>query len=129
MSSIVSEVDEFKGLEDTFYIENKVRHVRDPEYWGLPYGTVLTPGMKPKPKSGSKKPRSTAKPPAKKPTRSNVKLRDEVLLERLAKAKEAYQNRKGSYEDYESLLKEANSRTSLEEDLAYDAYDDTYKRY
>lgn len=128
-ATIVSEVDEFKGLEDTFYIENKVRHVRDPEYWGLPYGTVLTPGMKPKPKSGSKKPRSTAKPPAKKPTRSHAKLRDEVLLERLAKAKEAYQNRKGSYEDYESLLKEASSRTSLEEDLAYDAYDDTYKRY
>lgn len=31
-ATIVSEVDEFKGLEDTFYIENKVRHVRDPEY-------------------------------------------------------------------------------------------------
>lgn len=33
----------------TYYldIENKVRRVRDPEYWGVPYGTPITPGMKP----------------------------------------------------------------------------------
>ena len=29
------------------YEEKGVRRVRDPEYWGVPYGTVITPGMKP----------------------------------------------------------------------------------
>lgn len=28
-------------------LEGKVRRVRDPEFWGKPYGTVITPGMKP----------------------------------------------------------------------------------
>ena len=47
-------------------LENKalVRHVRDPEYWGLPYGAVIPPGYKPtgrhrrpsKPRSGTNKP-------------------------------------------------------------------------
>ena len=27
--------------------EKVIRHVRDVEYWGKPYGTVITPGMKP----------------------------------------------------------------------------------
>lgn len=29
------------------YEEKGVRRVRDPEYWGVPYGTVIVPGMKP----------------------------------------------------------------------------------
>lgn len=28
-------------------LESKVRRVRDPEFWGKPYGTPITPGMKP----------------------------------------------------------------------------------
>ena len=28
-------------------IEGKVRRVRDPNFWGKPYGTPITPGMKP----------------------------------------------------------------------------------
>jgi hypothetical protein len=30
-----------------FDLETKVRHVRDPEYWGLPYGAVIPPGYRP----------------------------------------------------------------------------------
>ena len=30
------------------YEEKGVRRVRDVEYWGMPYGTVITPGMKPR---------------------------------------------------------------------------------
>lgn len=33
-------------------IEGKVRHVRDPDFWGKPYGTPITPGMKPTGKPG-----------------------------------------------------------------------------
>lgn len=29
------------------YEEKGVRRVRDPEYWGVPYGTIIVPGMKP----------------------------------------------------------------------------------
>lgn len=38
------------------YFETKagVRHVRDPEFWGMPFGTPITPGMKPR---GMKKPK------------------------------------------------------------------------
>ena len=32
------------------WLESKARHVRDPDFWGKPYGTPITPGMKPKPK-------------------------------------------------------------------------------
>ena len=35
-------------------IEGKVRHVRDPDFWGKPYGTPITPGMKPTGKKPSK---------------------------------------------------------------------------
>lgn len=41
--------NQIKTLLDGFIdIENKVRHVRDTEYWGLPYNTPILPGMKPK---------------------------------------------------------------------------------
>lgn len=30
------------------YEEKGVRRVRDVEYWGMPYGTIITPGMKPR---------------------------------------------------------------------------------
>lgn len=40
--------------------ETKVRRVRDPKYWGMPYGTPITPGMKPQqltiPRVGKPKP-------------------------------------------------------------------------
>lgn len=37
-------------------VEVKVdRHVRDVEYWGMPYGTLLEPGMKPIKKNGKRK--------------------------------------------------------------------------
>lgn len=45
-------------------LESKVGHVRDVEYWGKPYGTPITPGMKPEPMEVSvpKKRTRVAKP-------------------------------------------------------------------
>jgi len=37
---------EHKDFRGT-YEEKGVRRVRDVEYWGMPYGTIITPGMKP----------------------------------------------------------------------------------
>ena len=35
------------AYHDDMESKSLVRHVRDPEYWGLPYGTPITPGMNP----------------------------------------------------------------------------------
>ena len=35
-------------------VKGGIRRVRDPDFWGLPYGTVLAPGMKPRPKNVGK---------------------------------------------------------------------------
>lgn len=45
-------------------LELKVKHVRDSAYWGMPEGTPITPGMKPK---GSKRPKITGKIPKQHP--------------------------------------------------------------
>ena len=54
------------------WIEEKgIRRVKDPDYWGKPYNTVITPGMKP---TGPKSPAGKAKAKAKlKPTKPVVK--------------------------------------------------------
>jgi hypothetical protein len=39
-----------KSVSQFADLEAKIRHVRDVEYWGLPYNTPILPGMKPKPK-------------------------------------------------------------------------------
>lgn len=36
-----------KKILDTAEVQEKVRHVRDAAYWGLPVGTPIEPGMKP----------------------------------------------------------------------------------
>ena len=49
-----------KSVSQFADLEAKIRHVRDVEYWGLPYNTPILPGMKPKPKPK----RSTSAPQA-----------------------------------------------------------------
>lgn len=61
---VVSIRDRIKAL--WLDLESKDRRVRDPEYWGLPYGTPILPGMKPR---GAEKPR---KRPARAPGPKNV---------------------------------------------------------
>lgn len=41
-TQIIAEIE-----RSTTKAEAKVGHVRDPEYWGAPYGTPITPGMRP----------------------------------------------------------------------------------
>ena len=47
--SVKSRLVSLELEEKTWYIdpETKVKHVRDAEYWGMPVGTPITPGMKP----------------------------------------------------------------------------------
>ena len=79
--SVKSRLLGFELDQKTWYAnpETKAKHVRDADYWGMPVGTLITPGMKPKrSRPGIPTPVESPKPQKAKSPKSSVGRRAEA---------------------------------------------------